>query len=92
MKNAKCLSEGITTLIPGALNCVTDLLVTFLPVPIIMRLNMPLKQRIGVTVLLSLGLVVTVAGVIRTYYIWRTLMGTYDETWDSFGLCKCLMP
>jgi hypothetical protein len=54
-----------------------------------MGLNMPFKQRLGVTALLSLGLIVTVAGVVRTYYIWRTLMDTYDETWDSMPLYIC---
>lgn len=89
MKNAKCLDEGVVTLIAGVLNCISDLTVTLLPVPIIMGLNMPFKQRLGVAGLLSLGLVVTIAGIIRTYYIWRTLLGTYDETWDSMPLYIC---
>ncbi|KAI4724200.1 hypothetical protein E4T49_08091 [Aureobasidium sp. EXF-10728] len=89
MKDAKCLDEGPVTLVAGVLNCISDLTVTLLPVPIIMGLNMPFKQRLGVAGLLSLGLVVTVAGVVRTYYIWRTLMDTYDETWDSMPLYIC---
>lgn len=89
MKNARCLDEGPVTLVAGVLNCISDLTVTILPIPIIMGLNMPFKQRLGVTALLSLGLIVTVAGVVRTYYIWRTLMDTYDETWDSMPLYIC---
>jgi len=89
MKSAKCLDEGPVTLVAGVLNCISDLTVTILPIPIIMGLNMPFKQRLGVTTLLSLGLIVTVAGVVRTYYIWRTLMDTYDETWDSMPLYIC---
>jgi hypothetical protein len=89
MKNAKCLDEGPVTLVAGVLNCISDLTVTILPIPIIMGLNMPFKQRLGVSALLSLGLIVTVAGVVRTYYIWRTLMDTYDETWDSMPLYIC---
>lgn len=89
MKNAKCLDEGPVTLVAGVLNCISDLTVTILPIPIIMGLNMPFKQRLGVTALLSLGLIVTVAGVVRTYYIWRTLMDTFDETWDSMPLYIC---
>ncbi|KAI5270514.1 hypothetical protein E4T47_06114 [Aureobasidium subglaciale] len=89
MDNAKCLDEGPVTLVAGVLNCISDLTVTLLPIPIIMGLNMPFKQRLGVVSLLSMGLVVTVAGVVRTYYIWRTLMATYDETWDSMPLFIC---
>lgn len=106
--NAKCLDEGIVTLIIGILNCVADLLTTLLPIPLVMRLKMPLKQasiqsslpplwkhlsneqqRIGVCVLLSLGVVVTVAGVVRTYYIWQSLINSWDETWYSYPLWIC---
>jgi hypothetical protein len=89
MKNAKCLDEGPVTLVAGILNCISDLTATLLPVPIIMGLNMPFKQRLGVVALLSLGLIVTVAGIVRTYYIWRTLIDTFDETWDSMPLYIC---
>jgi hypothetical protein len=47
---------------------------------------MPRKQRIGVCILLCLGFIVTIAGVIRTYFIWKGLMATYDETWYSYPL------
>ncbi|KAH0022457.1 hypothetical protein KCU78_g5758, partial [Aureobasidium melanogenum] len=89
MKNARCLDEGPVTLTAGVLNCISDLTITLLPIPIIMGLNMPFRQRLGVASLLSLGLVVTIAGFVRTYFIWRTLMGTYDETWDSMPLYIC---
>jgi hypothetical protein len=61
----KCIDEGKATLAGGIINCFADLLITALPIPVIMKLNMPLKQRLGVTVLLSLGLIVTIAGIIR---------------------------
>ena len=89
MPGAKCLNEGTVTLVAGILNCISDLLVTILPIPIIMSLRMPLRQKLGVTSLLSLGFVVTIAGVVRTYYIWKTLLDTYDETWDSMPLYIC---
>ncbi|TKX25240.1 hypothetical protein C1H76_2473 [Elsinoe australis] len=82
----KCIDEGLVTLIAGVINSVTDLLVTLLPVPLIMRLRLPVKQRLGVLVLLCLGIVVTAAGVIRTYYIWKSLIGSWDITWYAFHL------
>jgi hypothetical protein len=81
MENAKCLDEASATLAVGVISCIADLLVTLLPIPIILRLNMPWKHRTGVCVLLSLGLIVTIAGVVRTYYIWRTFRDPFDETW-----------
>jgi hypothetical protein len=86
VKNAKCLDEAVTSLAVGILNCIADLLVTVLPIPIALTLNMPLKQRIGVCILLSLGFIVTIAGVLRTYFIWKTFRTAYDETWVCFEI------
>lgn len=89
MPNSKCLDEGKVTLAAGVINCVADLLVTTLPIPIVMKLQMPIRQRIGVIFLLSLGFIVTIAGVVRTYYIWKSLIDSYDETWFSYPLWIC---
>ncbi|KAF2721800.1 hypothetical protein K431DRAFT_63989 [Polychaeton citri CBS 116435] len=84
--SARCLNEGTITVTAGVLNCVSDFLVATLPIPIVMRLRMPLRQRVGVCILLSLGYVVTVAGIVRTYFIYKSLVATYDETWYSYPL------
>lgn len=84
--NGYCMDEGKVTLAAGILNSVSDLLTTVLPIPIIMRLQMPLRDRIGVCILLCLGFIVTIAGAIRTYYIWKSLLDSWDETWLAFPL------
>lgn len=66
-----CLDEGIATLTSGILNIVADVITTAVPVPLVMRLHMPLRQRMGVSVLFGLGFIVIVAGSVRTYYIWK---------------------
>ncbi|KXL50068.1 hypothetical protein M433DRAFT_27169 [Acidomyces richmondensis BFW] len=81
-----CLNEGVTTLVAGILNTVADLLVTLVPMPLVARLQLPVKQRIGVSVLFGLGFIVIIAGSIRTYYIWRGLIDSYDETWFAYPL------
>jgi hypothetical protein len=85
----QCLDEGISTLACGVVSCFADLQCTLLPIPAIMRLSMPLRQRIGVCVLLSAGIIVTIAGTIRTYFIWKSLIDTYDETWYTYPLWIC---
>lgn len=82
----KCLDEGKVTLGAGVINCVADLLITTLPIPIVLRLQMRLRQRLAVTFLLGLGFIVTIAGIVRTYYIWKAFMDSYDETWYSYPL------
>lgn len=51
-----------------------------------MRLQLPLKQRLGVMVLLCLGIIVTAAGTVRTYFVWLSLIGSWDETWYAYQL------
>lgn len=82
----KCLPEGPVTLGAGIVNCIADLLVASLPIPIVVKLQMPRRQMIGVVLLLSLGFVVTLAGIIRTCFIWKSLMDSYDEMWYAFPL------
>jgi hypothetical protein len=84
--NGKCLDEGKVMLGGGVVNSASDLLTTVLPIPIVMRLQMPLKQRIGVCILLCLGMIVTIAGAIRTYFSWKSLIASYDETWFAYPL------
>ena len=86
MAASHCLPEGELMVISGSINCFCDLLTTLLPIPIVMRLQMPKRQRVGVCVLLCMGLVVTVAGIFRTYYIWKSLVDSYDETWYAYPL------
>lgn len=66
-----CMSEGKVMLGGGVVNSVTDLWTTVLPIPIVMRLQMPLRQRIGVSILLCMGGVATIAGAARTYFTWK---------------------
>lgn len=51
-----------------------------------MRLKMPLRQRIGVCILLSMGVIVTIAGIIRIYYTWDSLIASWDESWRAYPL------
>jgi hypothetical protein len=50
------------------------------------QLHMPLRQKFAVALLFSMGIIVTGAGIVRTYYIYRSLIGEYDQTWYAFPL------
>lgn len=50
------------------------------------QLKMPRKQRAAVTFLFSLGFFVTAAGIVRTYYIYQSLVIQYDQTWYAYPL------
>jgi hypothetical protein len=89
MASAKCLNEGVATLIIGVFNTFGDLLITILPIPLFWRLQMPLKDRIAICLLLGLGIIVTIAGALRNFFIWYALISTYDETWYTYPLWIC---
>jgi hypothetical protein len=81
-----CLDEGIATLVCGIINCVADLATTITPLPLIMGLHMPFRQRVAVGLLFSMGTIVTVAGIVRTWYIYKSLISESDNTWYAFPL------
>lgn len=47
---------------------------------------MPRRQRLAVAVLFGLGIVVTIAGIVRTWYIYKSLIKEYDQTWFAYPL------
>jgi hypothetical protein len=47
---------------------------------------MPRRQKYAVALLFSMGIIVTVAGIVRTYYIYVSLIGEYDQTWYAYPL------
>jgi hypothetical protein len=47
---------------------------------------MPIRQRIAVGLLFSLGFIVTIAGIVRTWYIYKSLIAEYDQTWFAYPL------
>ncbi|KAF2429363.1 hypothetical protein EJ08DRAFT_573853, partial [Tothia fuscella] len=85
-RNSKCLDDGILTLACGIANTIADLLVVLLPIPLIARLDIQPRRRVGAILLVSLGFVVCIAGAIRSYYTWLSLIHSYDETWETYGV------
>lgn len=50
------------------------------------QLHMPKRQRIAVAILFSFGFIVTIAGIVRTWYIYKSLIAEYDLTWYAYPL------
>ncbi|KAJ4419478.1 hypothetical protein N0V82_004923 [Gnomoniopsis sp. IMI 355080] len=70
----KCIDINAFYLANAAVNIFTDLLTYSLPIPLALKLQMPLRQRIGLAVILCLGL----------FYIPQMLVST-DATWAIAG-------
>jgi hypothetical protein len=65
----------------AVINTCMESLVAILPIPVIFNLQM--EKRWSVLSLLSLGFLVTIVGCVRTYFVWKGFLDTYDITWWS---------
>ena len=84
--NRHCVEEGPPLMGQIAVTILTDILVYVLPMPTLVRLNLPWSQRIILLVVFGFGAVVVVAGIMRLYYVHLTVYETYDVTWVGYNL------
>ncbi len=77
----KCLNDGAIVFAASVINIFTDFLVTALPMPLIWSLKLPARQRLAVISIFGLGIIVNVAGSVRTVYVWKSMVVGYDTTW-----------
>ncbi|KAE9380981.1 hypothetical protein N431DRAFT_459885 [Stipitochalara longipes BDJ] len=80
----QCINERVHLVIQGTFNILYDFCVVLIPIPIVLRLNLPLRQRIIVALLFGMGFIVCFAGVVRTYYMYKVTDGYHDVTWDAY--------
>jgi hypothetical protein len=57
--------------------------VVLLPIPVVLKLNLPLRQRIACAMLFGAGFIVCIAAGVRMSYTWQ-LNTTYDKTWLAY--------
>lgn len=79
-----CINENLHLTIHGSLNILFDFCAVLIPIPIVLSLNLPLRQRIIVALLFGIGFVVCLAGIVRTYYMYKATAGYHDVTWDAY--------
>ena len=63
--NAKCVHLNIEIVVFAALNCVTDLTTIALPMPMLWRLQIPLRRRLQLVAMFLAGGFVCVVGIYR---------------------------
>ncbi|KAJ5663398.1 hypothetical protein N7507_004129 [Penicillium longicatenatum] len=82
----KCMNDGDIVFSASVINIFTDFLVTTLPMPLIWSLKLPARQRLAVISIFGLGVVVNVAGSVRTVYVWKSQKASYDQTWQGWPI------
>ncbi|KAK8137850.1 hypothetical protein PG984_001230 [Apiospora sp. TS-2023a] len=69
----QCTTRKLNYYIIGTLNPFTDLLCCMLPVPILLKLQLPTKRKLMLCPLFFSGLFVAVASILRSYYSLQSL-------------------
>jgi hypothetical protein len=82
-----CAPAGGLNPVIGILSVLSDVYAVALPFIILhyYALDVPRKQRIGLNIIFTLGLLVAGAGIGRTYYLIK-LGKTYDTSWTGYDL------
>ncbi|KAK2800356.1 hypothetical protein FQN50_008172 [Emmonsiellopsis sp. PD_5] len=81
-----CSDEPKRTLAFTTTNIITDGMVLLLPIPTFWKLRLPLRERIVLIILMSLGLIACAASIVRTYYAKLVFEISYDSTWDGYNI------
>ncbi|KAL2835075.1 hypothetical protein BDW59DRAFT_2855 [Aspergillus cavernicola] len=74
-----CLSRAVIWYLNAALQIAGDLILVILPMPQLVRLRIPLKQKICLVFIFALGLFVCATSVVRLHFL-HLLLNTSDES------------
>ena len=80
-----CISESRNLMAASIINTVTDFLVVLLPIPAILKLQLPLGSRCQLIFIFAVSFLVCFAGITRTIYTFKYLK-TWDTTWAIFAV------
>ncbi|KXJ86200.1 hypothetical protein Micbo1qcDRAFT_37079 [Microdochium bolleyi] len=83
-ENKKCININAFYLANAAVNIFTDLLTYTLPIKLIINLQVSKQQKIGLFVILCLGLFACISSIIRITFIPEMLVSE-DATWAIAG-------
>ncbi|KAK6500136.1 hypothetical protein TWF481_010491 [Arthrobotrys musiformis] len=82
--DAKCLNDGYALVSNAAVNIALDSWLWIMPLPVVCKVHLPVRQRVGLIGVFALGFFVCIAGALRLYYVAITAY-SYDKTWDGFN-------
>jgi hypothetical protein len=61
-------------------NTIQDFITVILPIPIVWKLQLPVRQKLVVIGIFSAGMIAVVAAAIKTYYLYYAVAFTFDIT------------
>ena len=79
----ECLNEAAHIFAAGIINTVNDFCVVLIPIPVVLKLKLPLRQRLVCIFLFGAGFIVCIAGGVRIAWMYQ-LDTAYDKTWLAY--------
>ncbi|KAJ5248351.1 hypothetical protein N7497_008412 [Penicillium chrysogenum] len=85
----KCINQGAFFVSTAALNLFTDIMVLAIPIIITARLQMPLRRKVAVCIILCLGGVATAIGVWRVIILAKGFLSHTPNPDATYGIGFC---
>ncbi|ORY64945.1 uncharacterized protein BCR38DRAFT_473941 [Pseudomassariella vexata] len=82
---ARCINSTVFAVSTAIFTILTDLVAIALPFYIVLGLNLSRKKKIGLMAVFMLGIIVTVTGIVRLYFLYKSLWANTDPDF-SFSL------
>ncbi|KAJ5296753.1 WD40-repeat-containing domain protein [Penicillium atrosanguineum] len=101
---AHCLPVGPVWYANAAMQIFSDVAILILPMPLLWKLHLPLRQRAGIMIVFGVGILVIATSSARLYELWKMVNGgDFTKTnenaavWSSLEanvsiICACLPP
>ncbi|EXK78255.1 hypothetical protein FOQG_17061 [Fusarium oxysporum f. sp. raphani 54005] len=98
----KCIDYAVMYIIIAIANIISDIVLFAIPIPMIVQLKIPLGQKIGLGIMLSIATITVTTSIIRMIYL-PSLLGALDIPWiaapanvwsfvevNLFIICGCM--
>lgn len=82
IKNKKCFNQKAAMMVVSGLNSLSDLAVFLWPAPKLWDIQLPVRKRVGLIFVFSLGVIVCICGIIRICY-YPIFFGSKDVFWEG---------
>lgn len=79
----KCLDTRPVGLIGSAFSILEDVVFLCLPIPLIWKLKLKTSRKVGITLILTIGVVACAASVVRLRYLYQYNQ-TFDQVWEDY--------
>ncbi|KAF5022704.1 hypothetical protein F66182_5252 [Fusarium sp. NRRL 66182] len=76
----KCVDNAVLYIVIAIVNIASDLILFIIPIPVIVRLKMPVGQKVGAAIMFGVATMTVATSVVRMVYL-PSLLGAVDIPW-----------